>query len=87
LGNTDKGLSDGVGDGDWRLVLKTTRDIEPVASIRTEAGFVASMHDLVRQGASMIYHVLFFDPGSKNAQVSQLPAHQHLGHRERGNAS
>ena len=49
-----------------------------LATIRTEDGFVASMHDLVRQDASMVYHVPFFNPGSKkDAQVSQYPAHQH----------
>ena len=73
-GNADKGLSDGVGDGDgdWRLELETTLDIEPLAYIRTEDGFVTSMHDLVVQGASMRYHVPFFNPGSNQAQVSQL---------------
>ena len=51
-GNEDKGLPDGVGDGDgdWRLELETTLDIEPLAYIRTEDGFVTSMHDLVVQG-------------------------------------
>ena len=73
-GNEGKGLSDGVGDGDgdWRLELETTLDIEPLGYIRTEDGFVTSMHDLVVQGASMYYHVPFFNPGSNQAQVSQL---------------
>ena len=73
-GNSDKGLSDGVGDGDgdWRLDLETTLDIEPLGYIRTEDGFVTSMHDFVVQGASMRYHVPFFNPGSNQAQVSQL---------------
>ena len=73
-GNSDKGLSDGVGDGDgdWRLELETTLDIEPLGYIRTEDGFVTSMHDFVVQGASMRYHVPFFNPGSNQAQVSRL---------------
>ena len=73
-GNSDKGLSDGVGDGDgdWRLELETTLAIEPLGYIRTEDGFVTSMHDFVVQGASMRYHVPFFNPGSNQAQVSQL---------------
>ena len=51
-GNEDKGLSDGVGDGggDWRLELETTLDIKPLAYIRTEDGFVTSMHDVVKEG-------------------------------------
>ena len=73
-GNADKGLSGGVGDGDgdWRLELETTLDIEPLAYIRTADGFVTSMHDLVVQGASMRYHVPFFNPGTNQGQVSQL---------------
>ena len=48
-GNTDKGLSAGVGAGEgaWRLVLETELDIEPLAYIRADGGFVTSMHDLV----------------------------------------
>ena len=73
-GNADKGLSGGVGDGDgdWRLELETTLDIEPLGYIRTEDGFVTSMHDFVMQGASMRYHVPLFNPGSNQGQVSQL---------------
>ena len=73
-GNVDKGLSEAVGDGDgyWRLELETTLDIEPLAYLRTEDGFVTSMHDLVAQGASMRYHVPFFNPGGNQTQVSRL---------------
>ena len=73
-GNVDKGLSGGFGngDGDWRLKLSTTLDIEPLAYIRTEDGFVTSMHDLVAEGASMRYHVPLFNPGSNRSQISRL---------------
>ena len=73
-GNDDKGLSQGLGDGDgnWRLELETTLDIEPLAYIRTEDGFVTSMHDLVARGAPRCHHVPFFNPGSNEAQVSLL---------------
>ena len=73
-GNADKGLSGEVGDGngDWRLELETSLDIEPLAYLRTEDGFVTSMHDLVAQGASMRYHVPFFNPGNNESQVSRL---------------
>ena len=73
-GNVDKGLSGGFGngDGDWRLELSTTLDIEPLAYIRTEDGFVTSVHDLVAEGASMRYHVPLFNPGSNRSQVSRL---------------
>ena len=48
-GNADKGLPTGVGagQGDWRLVLETALDIEPLAYVQTSAGFVDRIHDLV----------------------------------------
>ena len=72
-GNPSMGLSGGVGvgDGNWRLVLDTELDIEPLAYIRTSDGFVASVHD-VAQGASMRWHVPFFNPGSNTRQRSRL---------------
>ena len=73
-GNSSKGLSEGVGDGegDWRLVLETRLDIEPLAYIRTTDGFVTSMHDLVMEHGSMRYDVPIFNPGGNRAQVSSL---------------
>ena len=76
-GNDAKGLSGGVGDGegDWRLELSTTLDIddiEPLAYIRTPGGFLAAMHDLVEESAPMRHHVPFFNPGSNRSAVSRL---------------
>ena len=75
-GNASKGLSRGVGDGtgDWRLELSTNLDIEPLAYIRTENGFVTTLHEVAaetREG-SRRYHVPFFNPGSNDSQVSHL---------------
>ena len=46
-GSVAKGLSGGVGagEGDWRLELDTDLDIEALAYVRTEQGFLASLHD------------------------------------------
>ena len=73
-GNASKGLSEGVGsgEGDWRLELSTVLDIEPLAYIRTEDGFVTSVHDVVAEGESTRYHVPLFNPGSNRSQVSRL---------------
>ena len=83
-GNTDKGLSGGVGDGEgsWRLELTSELEIEPLAYIRTPDGFVTSMHDVVQpeidpetsslSDDSIRYHVRFLNPGSNNQQQSQL---------------
>ena len=48
-GNATKGLPGGVGagQGDWRLVLETSLDIEPAAYVETTAGFVDRVHDLL----------------------------------------
>ena len=73
-GNALKGLSGGVGDGDgdWRLELSTTLDIEPLAYIRTPDGFVTSMHDVVAQSGGSRHHVPIFNPESNRSQVSRL---------------
>ena len=48
-GNTEKGLTGAAGstDHDWRLRLSSDLDIEVLAYIRTEGGFLTSMHDTV----------------------------------------
>ena len=48
-GNEALGIATGIGggQGDWRLILDTPLDIEPLAYVRTEAGFVDSLHDVV----------------------------------------
>ena len=72
-GNSAKGLSGGVGDGEgnWRLTFDTDLDIEPLVYVRTSDGFVTSVHD-VAQGASMRWHVPFFNPGNNHRQQSRL---------------
>ena len=75
-GNPDKGLSEGVGkgDGNWRLKLETNLDIEHLAYIRTEDGFVTNMHEVAAEipEGSNRYHVPFLNPGSNTAQESKL---------------
>ena len=48
-GNDALGIATGIGggQGDWRLVLDTSLDIEPLAYVHTSAGFVDSLHDVV----------------------------------------
>ena len=73
-GNVGKGLSDGAGDGsgNWRLVLDTALDIEPLAYIRTADGFVTSMHDVVAADDAGRFLVPIFNPASNRNQVSML---------------
>ena len=71
MGNAAKGLSAGVGtgEGDWRLRLTSPLEIEVLAYIRTDDGFLTSMHDLMpasRAGR----RAPFFNPGSNENQVS-----------------
>ena len=76
-GNSTKGLSGGVGSdgsGNWRLELDTELDIKPLAYIRTDDGFLTSIHEVsVESGeGSMRYDVPFFNPGKNTNQVSML---------------
>lgn len=69
-GNPSKGLSGraGDGDGDWRLELTTELDIEPLAYVRTEGGFVTSMHEIGPTG----HYLPIFNPGSNHNQQSRV---------------
>ena len=73
LGNAAKGLSGstGPGEGDWRLELSSGLDIEVLAYVRTDDGFLTTMHDAaaVVEGR---HRVVTFNPGSNYRQVSRL---------------
>lgn len=73
LGNADKGLSGGigVGQGHWRLELASELDIDVLAYIRTEEGFLTAMHDLAPSIGNR-HRIAVFNPGSNHEQVSQL---------------
>lgn len=75
-GNIGKGLQGGVGrgNGDWRLVLTTDLEIEPLAYIRTADGFVTNMHEVAAETeeGSNRYHLPFFNPGRNRSQRSSL---------------
>ena len=73
LGNAGKGLSGstGAGEGDWRLEMTSDLDIEVLGYIRTDDGFLTSMHDAVAVEDGR-RQVAFFNPGSNDRQVSRL---------------
>ena len=73
LGNAAKGLSGstGTGTGDWRLVMKSDLDLEVLSYIRTEDGFLTSMHDVAPVGETG-HRVVILNPGSNVNQVSRL---------------
>ena len=77
-GNHAKGLSNGVGsgEGNWRLLLRTILQIEPMAYVRTMDGFVTNVQTLSRgtasRGVTDGYHVPTFNPGSNRNQQSSL---------------
>ena len=85
-GNSSKGLSGGVGDGEgnWWLELDTgvgffPIEIRPLAYIRTPDGFLTSMHDVVPEPQdegpvtvqTPVHKVPFFNPAS-NPRLSIL---------------
>ena len=72
-GNPGKGL-DGVtgpGEGPWRLVLTSDLDLEVLAYVRTDDGFLTSMHDLAPRSEAG-HRVAIFNPGRNTRQVSRL---------------
>ena len=73
MGNPDKGLTGatGAGDGDWRLELTSGLDVEVLAYIRTEDGFLTAMHDTVPVSADG-HRVVIFNPASNEQQASRL---------------
>ena len=72
-GNAEKGLdgATGPGQGHWRLELVSTLDIEVLGYLRTDDGFVTSMHDVVPRSGNG-HHVAIFNPGRNLNQVSRL---------------
>jgi len=74
-GNPDKvpglGMGIGGGVGDWRLVLMSELDIEPLVYLRTHDGFMTSMHDMVSVADGQ-YEVAVFNLGRRWNQVSRL---------------
>ena len=77
IGNPSKGLAGGLGDGEgnWRLELAGDLNFEALAYIRTEDGFLTSMHDLapaIARGARSRYRIATFNPGSNRNRVSYL---------------
>ena len=61
----------GVGSGHWRLTLRSSLDIEVLGYVRTEDGFVTSMHDVAPETFD-VHDVPMFNPGSNARQVSRL---------------
>ena len=73
-GAPDKGLSGHTGpptEGNWRLELSTSLDIETYSYIRTTDGFLTSMHDLAPTAGNS-HEVVVFNPGSNENQASRL---------------
>ena len=71
-GNSIKGIRGvGPGNGDWRLEVSSALEVEVLAYMRTEDGFLTSLHDLV-QVKDYRQQVPIFNPGGNRNQVSQL---------------
>ena len=72
-GNETKGLDGAVGSGfgDWRLELTSESKIEVLAYVRTDDGFVTTMHEAVPSRIHT-HRAAVFNPGSNIDQVSSL---------------
>ena len=80
-GNAAKRLTGGVGatTGSWRLTLSSTLDIEVLSYMRTQDGFLTSLHDMLPREADLDVlseasrlRAAIFNPGSNRAQRSSL---------------
>ena len=73
MGNAGKGLQGiGAGTGDWRLELESDIELDVLAYIRHEDGFLTSMHDVAAEMEDQRYELPMFNPGSNPNQVSRL---------------
>ena len=72
-GNPGKGLPEGTGpgDGDWRLEVVSDLELTVLGYMRTQDGFVTSMHDVVPVAGNG-YRIVTFNPSSNLAQASSL---------------
>ena len=72
-GNDALGIATGIGggQGDWRLVLDTSLDIEPLAYVHTPDGFVDSLHDMLPR-RSFYHRVTLLAPGAGLADGSAV---------------
>ncbi len=72
-GNAAKGLtgSTGAGYGDWRLEFASELDLEVLSYIRTDDGFLTSMHDAVPIEGNR-HRVPVFNPAKNVNQASRL---------------
>ena len=72
-GNESKGLAGGIGQGEgaWRLELQSDLDVEALAYVRTEDGFVTGVNDLAVD-VDGIVDVPFFNPAINGNQESRL---------------
>ena len=57
--------------GDWRLELTSDLEIEVLAYVRTDDGFVTAIHDIAPHQANR-HRVAVFNPGSNTEQMSLL---------------
>ena len=64
--------STGAGEGSWRLDLTSPLDLEVLSYMRTDDGFLTSMHDRVARNAAGVHRVAIFNPGRNTNQVSRL---------------
>ena len=72
-GNAEKGLSGGIGtgEGDWWLRLTTGLEVEVLAYVQAQDGFVSPLHDAVPRSEG-VHRVGVFNPASETSQASRL---------------
>ena len=72
-GGAAKGLSEGIGtgEGDWRLRVSTGLEVVVLAYVRTQDGFLGTLHDVVPEGEAG-HRVVLFRSGRSAGGASRL---------------
>ena len=72
-GNETLGITAGIGhgQGDWRLIMNSELDIEPLSYAETTAGFIDNLHDIAAR-SSFYHRVALSAPDSLNTQGETL---------------
>ena len=73
LGSPDEGLAGGIGTGtgDWRLRLRSTLELEVLAYVQGDDGFLASVHDTVALSGA-VHRIAMFHADTGSGHASRL---------------
>lgn len=74
LGNSSKGFNGrfGEGNGPWKLKIGSNVELTVGGYIRTDNGFLSSIHDYAESESTTRFNIPIFNPGSNTSKISKL---------------